>query len=159
LYNGNSVVRPFTFLVVPAEGRYGTVGEEFRLPIQVTNFQPKHLSFKVIHKDSKRVYENAKIQDSTLSDAKHDIVFTPNFAGKHLIEMTLQGKTVPGTPLEMDVVSPPLVTLLTPGDETYSVDSGTSLLLREYLSHLLLILAHSMYQFQRKMVKQSEGHK
>lgn len=127
LYNGNSVSPPFSFLVVPAEGRWGTVGEEFRLPIQVRNFQPNQLSFKVSHKDSNHIYKNTTIQDSAQSDAKYDIVFVPDFPGKHVIEMSLQGKILPGTPLEVDVVSPPLVTLLTPDhNDEYLVDIGAT---------------------------------
>jgi len=123
LYNGNRVVPPFSYLVVPPEGRLGTVGEEFRLPIQVTNFQPNHLVFKVFHNDTKRVHE-ATIQDSAQSDAKYDIVFIPALPGKFIVEMALQGKNLAGSPVEIEVVPPPLVSLLTPSDEVHSVDEG-----------------------------------
>jgi len=126
LYNGNRVIPAFSFVVVPAEGRWGTVGEEFRLPIQVKNFQPNHLTFKVLHRDTKKVISNAEIRDSAQADAKYDIVFTPNLPGAHIIEMSLQGKNLPGSPVEVDIVPPPLVTLLTPSNEVHSIDEGAT---------------------------------
>jgi len=129
LFNGNnSIVAPFSFVVIPAEGRWCTAGEEFRLPIRVANFEPKHLKYKVIHKQSKHVHDQVALEDSTDPDAKYDIVFTPAVPGIHLIELHLQGAPLPGAPVEVEVVPPPLVTLLSPAasEQVKVVDEGHS---------------------------------